>query len=102
MGIVPGGGSVLVHLTSPEFIDAAKAGLRTDDEKVGADLVFQALQSPMRQIALNAGQDPSEVLFLVRGEEFGYGYNAATKTYEDLLAAGVVDPAKVVINAVVN
>mmetsp|Transcript_1483 Transcript_1483/g.4568 ORF Transcript_1483/g.4568 Transcript_1483/m.4568 type:complete len:607 (-) Transcript_1483:139-1959(-) len=102
MGIVPGGGSVLLYLTREDFANGVKEGLKTDDEKVGADLVFQSLTSPMRQIALNAGVDPSEVIFNVRGKDFGFGYNAATKTFEDLMAAGVVDPAKVVINAVVN
>merc|ERR1719323_65257 len=102
LGIVPGGGSVLVHLARPDFVLEVKSILKTEDEQAGAELVFKSLTAPMRQIAQNAGEDPSEVLFNVRGKDLGFGYNAATKTYEDLMAAGVVDPAKVVINAVVN
>merc|ERR550532_1971172 len=102
LGIVPGGGSVLVHLTKPDFVASVQEGLKTDDERVGATLVFNSLEAPMRQIARNAGDDPSEVIFKCRGKDFGFGYNAATKSFEDLMAAGVVDPAKVVINAVVN
>merc|ERR1712151_753403 len=102
MGIVPGGGSVLVHLTKDEFAEAVKSKLVTDDEKVGAELVFSSLSAPMRQIAKNAGEDASEVLYKVRGDDFGFGYNAATKAFEDMMAAGVVDPAKVVINSVAN
>mmetsp|Transcript_88366 Transcript_88366/g.279627 ORF Transcript_88366/g.279627 Transcript_88366/m.279627 type:complete len:611 (-) Transcript_88366:256-2088(-) len=102
MGIVPGGGSVLLHLARSDFAGGVKDSLKTDDEKAGAELVFKSLEAPMRQIAKNAGEDPSEVIFNVRGKDFGFGFNAATKAYEDLLKAGVVDPAKVVINAVVN
>merc|ERR1740121_2822954 len=102
LGVVPGGGSVLLHLTRPEFADSVINELQTEDERVGAKLLFGSLRAPMRQIAVNAGADASEVLYRVRGMEFGFGYNAATKEFEDLLAAGVVDPAKVVINSVVN
>merc|ERR1719284_1893402 len=63
MGIVPGGGSVLVYMTKDEFAEAVKSKLVTDDEQVGAQLVFNSLASPMRQIAKNAGEDPSEVLY---------------------------------------
>jgi len=101
-GIVPGGGSILLHLQQQKYIDAVTKGLVTEDEKEGAEIVFKSLSTPMRQIALNAGEDPSEVLYQVRGKPMGFGYNAATKTFEDLIAAGVVDPAKVVTNALVN
>ncbi|CAE8672734.1 unnamed protein product, partial [Polarella glacialis] len=94
LGIVPGGGSVLLYLSRAEFVDAVKKDLRTEDEKMGAELVFKSLSAPIKQIARNAGDDPSEVMFTVRNKEFGFGYNAATKVYEDLLKAGVVDPAK--------
>eukprot|EP00419_Tripos_fusus_P000873 CAMPEP_0172672718 /NCGR_PEP_ID=MMETSP1074-20121228/11721_1 /TAXON_ID=2916 /ORGANISM="Ceratium fusus, Strain PA161109" /LENGTH=552 /DNA_ID=CAMNT_0013489947 /DNA_START=128 /DNA_END=1786 /DNA_ORIENTATION=- len=102
LGVVPGGGSVLLHLTRPEFADPIINELQTEDERVGAKLLFSSLRAPMRQIAMNAGADASEVLYRVKGMEFGFGYNAATKEFEDLVKAGVVDPAKVVVNSVVN
>eukprot|EP00927_Polykrikos_kofoidii_P067667 TRINITY_DN63114_c0_g1_i1.p1 TRINITY_DN63114_c0_g1~~TRINITY_DN63114_c0_g1_i1.p1 ORF type:complete len:630 (+),score=116.30 TRINITY_DN63114_c0_g1_i1:61-1950(+) len=102
MGVVPGGGSTLLYLMRPEFVESTTKSLKTDDERMGADLVFKSLTSPMRQIVINAGEDPGEVLFKARGQSFGYGFNAATKVVEDLQLAGVVDPAKVVINAVTN
>merc|ERR1719215_584203 len=102
MGIIPGGGSVLLHLSQQQFIDAATKDLATEDEREGAELVFKSLAAPARQIAANAGEDASEVLYQVRGKDMGFGYNAANKKFEDLLGVGVVDPAKVVINSVVN
>jgi len=102
LGIIPGGGSVLVYLTSPKFLEGVKSDLKTEDERMGAEVVFKSLVAPMRQIAQNAGDDPSEVLFKARGQPFGFGYNAASRIVEDLMKAGIVDPAKVVINAVVN
>jgi len=102
MGIVAGGGSVLLHLSQPQFEERAVKALATEDEREGARLVFKALTAPMRQIAANAGEDPGEVVYQVRGKPLGFGYNAATRVFEDLTAAGVVDPAKVVIQSVVN
>mmetsp|Transcript_20484 Transcript_20484/g.36793 ORF Transcript_20484/g.36793 Transcript_20484/m.36793 type:complete len:613 (-) Transcript_20484:88-1926(-) len=102
MGIVPGGGTLLMYLTADKYLQETTKDLKTDDEKMGAELVFKSLLAPIKQIARNTGVDPSEVVFNCRGKDFGYGYNAATKVYEDLLKAGVVDPAKVVINSVVN
>mmetsp|Transcript_48075 Transcript_48075/g.88576 ORF Transcript_48075/g.88576 Transcript_48075/m.88576 type:complete len:621 (-) Transcript_48075:151-2013(-) len=102
MGIIPGGGTVLMYLATHDLDQQVKSELKTDDEKAGADVVFSSLTAPIRQIAQNAGDDPSEVVFKCRGKEFGFGYNAATKEFVDLLDAGVVDPAKVTINAVNN
>lgn len=102
MGIVPGGGSALTYLASSDLLASVSQQLETDDERIGARLVFESLVAPMRQIAKNAGEDPSEVLFMVRGKGLGFGYNVATRSYENLLESGVVDPAKVVINAVTN
>merc|ERR1712023_162912 len=102
MGIVPGGGSVLLHLTGDKLLQEVKDILSTNDERMGAQVVFGSLVAPMRQIATNAGDDPSEVVFRTSDQNFGFGYNAATQSYENLMDAGVVDPAKVVINAVVN
>ncbi len=97
-GIVPGGGVALVSC-----IDAVeKLGL-SGDEKVGAMIIRRALEAPMRQIAVNAGQDGAVVVQNVRAKSGkNWGYNAATDTYEDLVAAGVIDPTKVTRTALQN
>jgi len=102
LGIVPGGGTVLLHLSREEYLAEAKKELQTEDEQMGAEVVFKSLQAPMRQIARNAGDDPSVVIFQSQDKGLGFGYNAVTKKFEDLFKAGVVDPALVVTNAVVN
>ena len=93
-GIVPGGGVALVR--AQRALDDLK--LR-EDEQFSVDIVRRALEEPMRQIAENAGIDGSIVVQKVREGKDGFGYNAATDTYEDLLAAGVIDPAKVTRSA---
>ncbi|MEM7309321.1 MAG: chaperonin GroEL [Planctomycetota bacterium] len=91
-GIVPGGGIAL--LRCQEAIDKLKLG---GDEAVGAGIVRRALEAPLRQISDNAGQDGAVVIQNVRSDKSQtYGFNAATGTYEDLVKAGVIDPAKVV------
>jgi chaperonin GroEL len=94
-GIVPGGGVTLLKaisaLDSVEFVG---------DEKIGANIIRRALEAPLRTIAENAGQEGSVVVSKVR--EGGLGYNAQTNQYEDLLVAGVVDPAKVTRSALQN
>jgi len=92
-GIVPGGGTALLY--------AAKAleGLtgENDDQTRGVDIVRRALQSPVRQIAENAGFDGAVVAGkLIDGDDESQGFNAATDVYEDLAKAGVIDPTKVV------
>jgi chaperonin GroEL len=97
-GIVAGGGIAL--LGCQEVIDKLKL---TGDERVGAMIVRRALEAPLRQIAENAGQDGAVVVQNVRtGKGLTWGYNAATDTYEDLVKAGVIDPAKVVRMALQN
>jgi chaperonin GroEL len=97
-GIVAGGGVALMR--------AAKAldGLNlTGDERIGADIVRRSLESPMRQIAINAGVDGSIVIQTVRtNKSETFGYNAATDVYEDMIKAGIVDPAKVTCAALQN
>jgi chaperonin GroEL len=97
-GIVAGGGVALVRAAS------TLESLKLDgDERIGADIVRRALESPMRQIAANAGVDGSIVVQTVRNsKEPNFGYNAATDVYEDMVKAGVVDPAKVVTTALQN
>jgi len=97
-GIVPGGGVAL--LRSRKAVDAL--GL-TGDEKIGAQIVWRALEAPLRQIAENAGKDGAVVVQNVLAKNVpGYGYNAATDTYEDLVRAGVIDPTKVTRMALQN
>ncbi|CAN8253011.1 unnamed protein product [Cochlearia groenlandica] len=94
-GIVVGGGCTLLRLASK--VDAIKANLANDEEKVGADIVKKALSYPLKLIAKNAGVNGSVVSEKVlSSNDFKYGYNAATGKYEDLMAAGIIDPTKVV------
>ena len=90
-GIVAGGGSTLVQLAAE--LDGLAAGL-SGDERTGVAIVQRALAAPLHQIAANAGYDANVVADEVRRS--GKGFNAATGTYEDLLAAGILDAAKVV------
>ncbi len=97
-GIVPGGGVALIST-----IDAIEALELEGDERVGAMIVRRAVAAPMRQIAMNAGQDGAVVVQNVRGNKNkNWGYNAATETYEDLVKSGVIDPTKVVRTALQN
>ncbi len=97
-GIVPGGGVVFIRVI--EALD--KIDGLTEEEMVGVNIIRKALEAPLRQIAENAGVDGSVVVEKVRGEKGSFGYNAATGVYEDLLKAGVVDPAKVSRTALQN
>jgi chaperonin GroEL len=96
-GIVPGGGVALVRAI------AALDTVSVDgDERVGLDILRRALEEPMRMIAFNAGKDGSVVLEKVKAGTGSFGYNAATNVFEDLAAAGVIDPAKVTRFALQN
>ena len=98
-GIVPGGGVTFIR--AQEALDALK--LDEDDEQVGVTIVKRALEEPLRQIANNAGQEGSIVVEKVRASENpNFGFNAQTETYEDLVAAGVIDPTKVARTALQN
>lgn len=96
-GIVPGGGVALIR--AGKAIDSLKL---TGDEKVGAAIIKRAIEEPLRQIAANAGVEGSVVVQRVASEKGNIGYNAATGEYEDLVAAGVIDPKKVTRNALQN
>jgi len=94
-GIVVGGGCTLLRLAAK--VDAIKDSLENDEQKIGADIVKRALRYPMKLIAKNAGVNGSVVIEKVLSSDNPkYGYNAATGTYEDLMAAGIIDPTKVV------
>lgn len=97
-GIVPGGGVAL--LRAGKALDGLKL---TGDQAVGAQIIRRAIEEPMRWIATNAGNEGSIVVAKVKeAKSADEGYNAATDTYEDLVKAGVIDPAKVVRNALQN
>jgi len=97
-GIVAGGGSTLVHAASV-LVDLKGA---TDDEQTGINIVRRALEEPLRQIAENAGMEGSVVINRVREAGKGFGLNAMTEEYVDLIQAGVVDPVKVTRSALQN
>jgi len=91
-GVVPGGGVTLFRAI--ESLDTVSFD---DDRKIGVAIVRRALEEPLRQIAKNAGVEGAEVIAMIKGhEENGFGYNAKTGTYENLMEHGVIDPAKVV------
>jgi chaperonin GroEL len=97
-GIVPGGGTMYVNVIS--VLDQLEAEL--PDEKTGIDIVKQALEAPLRQIAYNAGVEGSIVVEKVKNSEPGVGFDALTGEYRDMIAAGIVDPAKVTRTALQN
>jgi len=96
-GILPGGGVAILRASS----QVKPKGL-TDDETVGFNIVVRAARAPLTMIAANAGQDGSIVCEKVLGGSGNFGYNAATGEYEDLVKAGVIDPAKVTRTALQN
>jgi chaperonin GroEL len=97
-GIVPGGGVALLQAADAVTLD----GAGEDDEKTGARIVLRALEEPLRQLAENAGLEGSVVVNDVRKAKKGFGLNAATNEIEDLVAAGVIDPAMVTRSALQN
>ncbi len=96
-GIVPGGGVALVRAAKAlEKFLTNKAGEGDPDEQIGVNIVRRALEEPLRQIVQNAGKEGAVVVERVRSEKNeNVGFNAATEEYEDLVKAGVIDPAKV-------
>ncbi|MBI2550815.1 chaperonin GroEL [Candidatus Uhrbacteria bacterium] len=96
-GIVPGGGVALLRSLS-----ALDAVVVSGDERVGVDILRRALEEPIRMIASNAGKDGSVVVEAVKRETGNRGYNAQTDAYEDMVMAGVIDPAKVTRFALQN
>ena len=99
-GIVAGGGTAQVNaIAAVEKLIAKLSG----DEKTGAKIIATALQAPIRQIAENAGVDGSVVYEKIKSsKKVGYGYNAYTETYVDMVAAGIVDPTKVTRSSLEN
>jgi chaperonin GroEL len=98
-GIVPGGGVALVR--AQKALKSLK--LEESDEQIGVDIVRRAIEEPMRIIVQNAGGEGSIVVEKIRqSKDNNYGYNALTDQYEDLVAAGVIDPTKVTRTALQN
>ena len=99
-GIVAGGGTALIN-AMPKVKDLVD-GLE-GDEKTGAQIVYKALEEPLRQIAANAGMEGSVIIDnIVRSGKVGYGYNAYSSEYVDMIPAGIVDPTKVTRSALQN
>ncbi len=96
-GIVPGGGVALLRSASA----LEKLKLKAD-EQIGVEIVRRALEEPIRQIAENAGEESSVVVQRIREEKGSFGFNADSGKFEDLLAAGIIDPKKVTRNALEN
>src|SRR5882724_6108304 len=103
-GIVPGGGVTLVRAAKALEDTKAVIGKGGDpDERIGVSIVRRALEEPLRQIVQNAGKEGAVVVERVRAEKNdSFGFNAQTEVYEDLVKAGVIDPAKVTRTALQN
>ncbi|KAG8064058.1 hypothetical protein GUJ93_ZPchr0004g38313 [Zizania palustris] len=99
-GIVPGGGSAYVHLSS--FVPTIKETIQDHDERLGADIIQKALVAPASLIAHNAGVEGEVVVEKIKDSEWEVGYNAMNDKYENLMEAGVIDPAKVTRCALQN
>ena len=97
-GIVPGGGVALIRCIS--VLDKLKLN---DEEAIGVNIVKRALEEPLRQIALNAGQEGAVIVNRVReSKDENFGYNADSEEFGDMIKAGVIDPAKVTRLALQN
>ncbi|MDE6456534.1 MAG: chaperonin GroEL, partial [Dysosmobacter sp.] len=98
-GVVAGGGTIFVNVIPA--VEALVNGV-DGDEKTGVRIVAKALEAPIRQIAANAGLDGSVILEKVRSGEKGFGFDAYKEEYCDMVAAGIIDPAKVTRSALEN
>ena len=96
-GILPGGGVALIRCQ-----DTVRKLSIDGDEAIGAQIVIRALEEPLRQIAANAGAEGATVVQTVKAKKQAMGFNAATGEFEDLMKAGIIDPAKVVRTALQN
>ncbi|XTZ10465.1 MAG: chaperonin GroEL, partial [cyanobacterium endosymbiont of Rhopalodia yunnanensis] len=99
-GIVPGGGTTLIHLANK--VAEFKATLTNLEEQVAANIFIKALEAPLHQLVDNAGLEGSVIVEKIRNTEFNVGYNVITGKFEDMIKAGILDPAKVVRSALQN
>lgn len=98
-GIIAGGGSAYIHASK----EVAKLAAELEgDEKTGANIILKALEAPLRRIAENAGLEGSVIIDRVRSEQPGFGFNALTEEYVDMVDSGILDPAKVTRSALQN
>ncbi len=97
-GVVPGGGTALIRVL--EVANKAKAA--NHDQEIGIKIALRAMEAPLRQIVTNAGEEASVVLQAVKQSKGSEGYNAATGEYGDMIAMGILDPAKVTRTALQN
>lgn len=98
-GIISGGGSAYIHASK----EVAKMAAELEgDEKTGANIILKALEAPLRRISENAGLEGSVIIDKVRAGEPGYGFNALTEEYVDMVDNGILDPAKVTRSALQN
>ncbi len=98
-GIIAGGGSAYIHASKK--VAALAAGME-GDEKTGANIILKALEAPLRRISENAGLEGSVIIDKVRAEEPGFGFNALTEEYVNMVDNGILDPAKVTRSALQN
>jgi chaperonin GroEL len=98
-GLVPGGGVTFLNVSG--VLDSVRRSAR-GDEKIGVDIVRRALEEPLRTIANNAGAEGSVIVAQVKEAKPGWGFNALTEQVEDMVKAGIVDPAKVARSALEN
>ena len=96
-GIIPGGGITLLRCG-----DAIKIEPENEDQRVGAEILQQALGAPLRQMALNAGSSPDLIFAALENCEPGYGWDFVSDSMVDMVAAGIVDPVKVTRTALEN
>jgi len=105
MGIIPGGGACLAYLQDT-LGDRVREAITDEDEQQGAMILMRSLSAPCMQIGENAGIEGAVILSKVqqacRENGFGFGWNAATGEYGNLYDMGVIDPAKVAVNAIEN
>lgn len=99
-GIIPGGGVALIRAIF--YVEELLKSKLTPDERIGVEVVLSSLDSPLKQIAVNAGQDGVIIVEEVKKLKDAMGYNAETGKYEDLITSGIVDPTKVVRSALQN
>ena len=104
MGVLPGGGTALLWLAQTLRDEVLGSfGINEKEQRAGAEIMLKAMEQPIRQIASNSGFTPGMVLEKAKARgEWGWGLNAATGKYENLLEAGVLDSASVVLQAVAN